>query len=595
MPVSQQCLGSACFLYSSPPRLAAASAIALAEAGQFREAAEWAKRAAERLYETAKDLFEKAKVALQRLVELLVEAVARALAWADAHRAYLFLMAAVAAGLVSLAWALDVYGLVELWKLSAAALGAEPYSHVVARRLEEALQKRWGCGMKEFEAAFRNALSKIAEAHGKTGETLGRIDAGRGVFTVTKDELAGFKKAWREALDAVEEFRKTTVRLAQKPELRSKLEIDEIAARMLAVATVNELPAFDDLNEGTKAYAALLSIAKGGIYGHAASILLKEGRLADLPRNKPYTAYEEARKLARAVGEPLHPSRVEKAGAVARALFLLIAGLDDEAFNKLGDVKVVVTRRRGRAYVNLYRAGEEPLSWPLARLAVGKNGVARLVGGSLFEGLKRTHETAFSLLESWLAQTREAPDAREVMRFFEEALKKTPVTPPGKAPGKTPTPHDHVEIPPYGRLPLLLGWLASDVTLEGNYVRVETTQLWQFAALRMLLGKPAEWKIEYFSATLKGLKPVVEMKWPREVLDEVVREDEWVKQLISGRAEKFDDFIRGIDWDAVVDAVKRVRNTLVQHIACKDGETCGEQRFDEMLRELKDFIINKLT
>jgi len=73
-------------LYSDAVISAAASAIALAETGRFREAAEWAKKAAERLYEAAKEAFEKAKVTLQKLVELFVEAIARALAWFDAHR-----------------------------------------------------------------------------------------------------------------------------------------------------------------------------------------------------------------------------------------------------------------------------------------------------------------------------------------------------------------------------------------------------------------------------------------------------------------------------------------------------------------------------
>jgi hypothetical protein len=54
-------------------------------------------------------------------VELLVETVARVLAWVDEHKAYLFLMAAVAAGAVALSAALNLWGLVELDKLAYAA------------------------------------------------------------------------------------------------------------------------------------------------------------------------------------------------------------------------------------------------------------------------------------------------------------------------------------------------------------------------------------------------------------------------------------------------------------------------------------------
>jgi hypothetical protein len=60
-------------------------------------------------------------VVAQRLVELFVESVARVLAWVDVHKAYLFLMAAVAAGVVALAAVLDMWGLVELEKLAYAA------------------------------------------------------------------------------------------------------------------------------------------------------------------------------------------------------------------------------------------------------------------------------------------------------------------------------------------------------------------------------------------------------------------------------------------------------------------------------------------
>ncbi len=52
---------------------------------------------------------------------MFVETVARVLAWIDEHRAYLFLMAAVAAGVIALSAALNLWGLVELEKLAYAA------------------------------------------------------------------------------------------------------------------------------------------------------------------------------------------------------------------------------------------------------------------------------------------------------------------------------------------------------------------------------------------------------------------------------------------------------------------------------------------
>jgi len=107
-------------LYSEAVVSSVASAVALAEVSRFGEAVEYVQRAAKALYE-AREVFERVKVTVQRLVELFVEAVARELAWVDEHKAYLFLMAAVAAGVVALSAALNMWGLVELDKLAYAA------------------------------------------------------------------------------------------------------------------------------------------------------------------------------------------------------------------------------------------------------------------------------------------------------------------------------------------------------------------------------------------------------------------------------------------------------------------------------------------
>jgi hypothetical protein len=70
---------------------------------------------------TAKELFERARVAAERLAELFVEAVARVLAWVDEHKAHLFLTAAVAAGLMATSAAMNLWGLIELGALAHAA------------------------------------------------------------------------------------------------------------------------------------------------------------------------------------------------------------------------------------------------------------------------------------------------------------------------------------------------------------------------------------------------------------------------------------------------------------------------------------------
>jgi tetratricopeptide (TPR) repeat protein len=108
-------------LYSEAVVSSVASAVVLVDVGRFREAVQYLQKAAKALYEVAKEVFEKVKVTAQRLVELFAEAAARVFAWVDEHKAYLFLMAAVAAGVVALSAALNMWGMIELEKLAYAA------------------------------------------------------------------------------------------------------------------------------------------------------------------------------------------------------------------------------------------------------------------------------------------------------------------------------------------------------------------------------------------------------------------------------------------------------------------------------------------
>jgi hypothetical protein len=107
-------------LYSEAVVSSVASAVALVDVGRFKEAVENLQKATRALYEAAKEVFERVKVSLQRLVEPFVGAVTRVLAWIDEHKAYPYLMAA---GTVALSAALNLWGLEELEKLAYAAVG----------------------------------------------------------------------------------------------------------------------------------------------------------------------------------------------------------------------------------------------------------------------------------------------------------------------------------------------------------------------------------------------------------------------------------------------------------------------------------------
>jgi hypothetical protein len=108
-------------LYSEAVVSSVVSAVALVDVGRFKDAVENLQKAAKALYKAAKEIFERVKVTAQCLIELFVEAVAQVLAWVDEHKAYPYLMVAVAAGAVALSAALNLWGLEELEKLAYAA------------------------------------------------------------------------------------------------------------------------------------------------------------------------------------------------------------------------------------------------------------------------------------------------------------------------------------------------------------------------------------------------------------------------------------------------------------------------------------------
>jgi hypothetical protein len=162
-------------LYSEAVVSSVASAVALG-VGRFREAVEYVQKAAKALYEAARDVFERVKVTVQRLVELFVEAVTRVLAWIDEHKAYLFLMAAVAAGAIALSAALNLWGLVELDKLAYAA----------------SLTPFVPAGVKEYsrEEAF-NILREAPDPYEKFKEIAKAANAGRVKLAEPWESLEG--------------------------------------------------------------------------------------------------------------------------------------------------------------------------------------------------------------------------------------------------------------------------------------------------------------------------------------------------------------------------------------------------------------------
>jgi len=592
-------------LYSEAVVSSAASAVALAEVGQFKEVVQYVQRAAKALYETAKEAFEKVKVTVQRLVELFVEAVTRVLAWVDEHKAYLFLMAA---GAVALSVALNLWGLVELEKLAHAAVGA-PFFAGLADAGGKAAEKfktlgerheRWRVDenvINEFINAplnkerpyktllelarsanlprplveLRGALKDVKDEVEKDaavdaalvlyktlvknvkayGEWGGRYEWARSLverqgFTVTVEEVKRLREAQRRLEEAAGEVRRelNAVLALYKShsrdlyeKLKPHLEVDVEKAEELAEARRNELSRYSNANMGTKAYAALLSVAKDGIYGHAAMLLMAEGALADVMLLTPKGAYEKAYRIANTRGETVDPSYSGQRGrSVGKPRW------EDRAASAL------------LRYL-LGRAVSEDLMF---RRLKGGFEVFRTYGGV------ETHVDVLKIEEV----ARSKASEEELRRFMEEARREAP------------------DLSGFDKAPQYLEWRTTDVTTSGGRIEASTAHLWQLRWYFSLLGGPKSFRGRA-NVTKEGIKPVVTAYWPREREDQILKNSKWLESLLGRRVESWRELVDVIDWSWVLKKVEELTDELKPWIGRKkisDAEREGLVR--RMLGEL---------
>jgi hypothetical protein len=530
-------------LYSDAVVSSVASAVALVEVGRFREAVEYVQKAAKALYEVAKEVFERVKVAVQRLVELFVEAVTRVLAWIDEHKAYLFLMAA---GVVALNMALDMWGLVELEKLAHAAVGAPPFfagladaGGKAAERLKALGERYEGWKMDErlidgvLKAPMRGerpyvAFLKLTESRrdltpplvelrkalarvkGETEKDTATVTAlvlyktlvknaaygewaelykwarslvERQEFTVTAEEVARLREVQKRLGEVAEDVRRELDSvLAQYAlhgrdlyeKLRPHLEVDVKRAEELAGARRGELSKYSDAGMGTKAYAALLSVARGGIYGHAAMLLMMEGALTDVMLLTPKGVYEKADRIANARGETVDPSYSGQRGRSVGQL-----GWEDRAASAL-------------------------LRYLLGR-AVGEDLMFRRVGGG-FEVIRAYSgvETRVDELKIGETAARSKAGEEELRRFMEEARREAP------------------DLLGFDKAPQYLAWLATDVTTSEGQIAATTAHSWQLRWYFSLLGEEKSFRGRA-DVTKESIKPVVTAYWPHEREDQILK------------------------------------------------------------------------
>jgi hypothetical protein len=585
-------------LYSEAVVSSVATAVALVDVGRFKEAVEYVQKAAKALYEAAKEVFERVKVTVQRLVELFVEAVARALAWIDEHKAYLFLMAAVAAGVIALSVALNLWGLVEMEKLAHAAVGAPPFFAGLAETGGKAAERfgtvaegyeRWKDekvinevinaplkGERPYKTLRKLAesanlpppLTKLKEKLEYKNEVVQDAavvaalvlyktlinNAGayrewaelyhwaRGLverqeFTVSVGDIERLRGAQsrlekvaeevrRELNDVLELYKSHSRDLYEK--LKPHLEVDWGMAEGLAEARRSELSKYSDINMGTKAYAALLSIARGGLYGHAATLLMGEGALADIVLLTPWSAYDKAKDVAKSRGEAVDPSysgrrwmSVGQPSWEDRAAFALLRYLMGRAVNE----DLVFRRVKGGFEVFRAYGGVE------ARVDVLK-------------------------IEKMAASSKASEEM--LRRFVEEAKRMVP------------------DLSGIKKIWHVLEWLNTDVSFTGRQIDGTTAHIRQAAWYIALFGEPESIRGRA-SVTEEGIKPNVKMRWRRERLDRIIAEEgEELKPLLGpvskqgggsreseGPAVKsWRELVDAIDWSWVLKKVEELADEL---------------------------------
>jgi len=608
-------------LYSEAVVSSVASAVAHVDVGRFREAVQYVQKAAKTLYEGAREVFEHIKITVQRLVELFVEAVARVLAWIDEHKAYLFLMAAVATGAVALSAALNLWGLVELEKLAYAASAlfvagladaggrADERFRVVADRwradekekqkIEEIINEVINAPQKrerpfskltrlenlppplaELRKALKRAVdkAKIDEAEkdaavvaalvlyktlinnaGAYGEWAGWYKWVRGLvekqeFVVTADKIRELREAQRRLEEVAEEVRRELNAVLALyashsrdlyEKLRPHLEVDLGMAEELAEARIDELSGYGGTNMGTKAYAALLSVARGGIYRHAAMFLEGEGALADIVISTPEGAYEKAKRIAGGRGETVHPSysrRGAKAGKMAEGRggavdlsHVEAAGWEERAASVLlrfligygeAELKFRHVEKGGRKGFQMFRTfgGIEA---PVGELWIGK-------------------VTYFKVSEE------------ELRRLMEEAKKTAP------------------DLSEMDRSPQYVAWRNTDVTSSGKQIVATTVHPWQLRWYFGLLGEPESFS-GGASVTKEDIKPFITAYWPREREDQILGESRWLESLLGRRVESWRELVDAVDWSWVLKRVEELADELKPWI--------GPEKMDDAERE----------
>jgi hypothetical protein len=589
------------------------SAVVLAEVGRFREAVQYVQKAAKALYEAAREVFEKVKVTVQRLVELFVEAVARVLAWVDEHKAYLFLMAAVAAGAVALSAALNIWGLVELDKLVYAAsftpfipAGVREYSREevfkILREAPDPYEK-----FKEVAKAANVGRVKLAEPWEslrvlimpkKSEEE--RLMRGRGAGLYSKyhgDE--NYRRALFYATLALEEafgvYRKD-VEEREKVVQRVEVGVEPFKQDMY-VADLGQIKQLAE--EESRAFESALSTLRERLNEYAVRHDL--GGLLDVNE-------DVARRLAEAehrefpIFKDISFGEKALAALIAYREYALgkgsVFGVAAWHWLELGGSAWLLYYAPRTAYLKAERAKvekpaavEEMVAETFRRLFLKPGAdhyrgfVEELTKGSKLaleleekKTKEKTESYVFRLfrleegggrkeldIKLKIKKVREsiiyALEFEDVERWQE--LFKQELEAAIKAAGVVGE-----RLPVEDRFPYMLGWVDSDVAISGGLLQMGTSHLWQLAETHAIF----DWSyvtVHGVSLTLDGPKPQFHAHTSLEKLDGIIRrsaEGGWLRMLGTKAGledlmdvKSWDDLKQWVtkNWDVIVDAAAR--------------------------------------
>jgi hypothetical protein len=590
-------------LYSEVVISSAVSAVALAEVGRFREAVKYVQKAAKALYEAAKEVFEQVKVSLQRLVEPFVEAVTRVLAWVDEHKAYLFLMAAVAAGVIALNIALDMWSLIELDKLAYAAsltpfvtAGVKEYSREEVFNMvkePDPYEK-----FKEVAKAANAGRIKLAEPW----ESLRLLimpkpsEEKRLMRSKAYSELdEGKKKALFYAVLALEEafgvYRTALRKYAEEREKAvEKREMGEGPFKWvrymadlgrLAQLAEKEEAAFGEalriLRERLNEYAVkyglrdLLDVEEGRSRGLAEAEAQKLSELNDVSFGvKALAALIAYREYALGRKSPYGTAAWHwlEVGGSARLLYYApwTAYLKAEKakMERPAAVEELVAEALRRLFLkpgaDHHRGFVEELV-KSGRLALMLDKETESAYVFRFYSMKESGKLVDLGIELWISKVGKGivyflkfEDMERWLGFFKPELEAA-VRAAGEVGGR---------LPVKDRFSYMLGWVDSDVTINRRrnerVLRMTTSHLWQLAETHALFGwsKIVELRM---NLTLEGPKLAVTVKTPLERLDKAIRESAeggWLKML-GINAGSWDGLKRWVveNWDFVVRAAVR--------------------------------------